>query len=81
MKQKKQYIKYTKQYLKQELKEIENILLRKLSKAEHSGAIPEHWFETGNHQLSKAIIHSFCLDKPYQPLINQKDVDNLHLFL
>jgi hypothetical protein len=80
---KAQYIAHTKRYLKAELKEIEAALYKKLEKAEKSGAIPEHWMETGNHLLSKAIINSFCLDLPYEMIDKtwRKEAKQLHLFL
>jgi hypothetical protein len=74
---------YQRQYLKAELKEIEIALNKKLEKAFNSGAIPEHWKQSGNHLLTKAIIHSFCLDRPYEMFdkANKKEQKNIHLFL
>lgn len=73
-----------KKQLKAEIKNaIEANLFKKLDAAINSGAIPEHWMEQGNHLLSKAIIHSFCLDKPYEMFSKEykKEALNLHLFI
>jgi hypothetical protein len=70
--------------LKEEIKNgITANLLKKLDAAINSGAIPEHWMEEGSHLLSKAIIHSFCLDKPYEMFSkdHRKDAENIHLFI
>lgn len=80
---KQNYIRYTKQYLKAEVKEIEKALMKKLDQAENSGSIPEDWMKTGNHLLKMAIIDSFCQDRPYKMRdnSNQKEAQNIHLFI
>lgn len=80
---KRQYISQTRQCIKAEMKNIENDLLYKLDKAAKSGAIPEEWAKDGNHLLKKAIIDSFCLDRPYGGISGEtkKEFSNLHKFI
>ena len=80
---KRQYISQTRAYIKQEIRNIENDLLYKLDKAAKSGAIPEQWAKDGNHLLKKAIIDSFCLDRPYGGVAGEtkKEFSNLHKFI
>lgn len=76
--------KETLKFLKQELKgDILKVLTRKLQAALASGGIPEYFMQKDNHLLSKAIIDSFCRDRPYSMLdtIHEKDSKNLHLFI
>lgn len=75
--------RYQRKYLKNILKEIKIELEKKLEKAFVSGAIPTHWKETGNYMCVKAVIDSFCKDRPYSILDkkHQKEAENLHLFL
>ncbi len=80
---KRQYVSQTRQYIKAEIKQIEVALMAKLDKAANSGAIPEDWAKTGNHLLQKAIVDSFCLDRPYSALDSstKKEFSNLHKFI
>lgn len=74
--------RYQKQYLGEALKDIEKALFDKLDKAFTSGALPEEW-KAGNRLLTMAVIDSFCQERPYKmrDKQNQKDADNLHLFI
>ena len=68
----------------QKIAHIRNLALKKAYLATLSGAIPQNW-ETSpeDHRLSKAILDSICIDRPYKPL-NQKakkDYKNLSRFL
>jgi len=79
---KKQKQAEAKRQLKSEVKYIQEQLLKKLEKSFHSGAIPEYFYEEGNHLLTKAIIDSFCRDRPYSPISSfKKDIENIHNFI
>ena len=68
----------------QKIAHIRNLALKKAYLATLSGAIPQNW-ETSpeDHRLSKAILDSICIDRPYKPLEQKakKDFKNLSLFL
>ena len=66
------------------IEHIRNLALVKARTALECGAIPQDW-ETSpsDHRLSKAILDSICIDRPYKPLDQKakKDFKNLSLFL
>lgn len=74
---------YQMEYLKAEMKDIEEALFKKMESAFVSGSIPDEWKKTGNHLLKMAVIDSFCRDRPYKmrDSSNQKDANNIHLFI
>ena len=75
--------RYAKEYLEAKIFEIKKALFEKLEKAFESGAIPDHWKKTGNHFIVKAIVDSFCQDRPDKLSAKDhiKEINNLHLFL
>lgn len=77
------YCNHTEQYIKREMKLIEETLLNKLAQAKESGAIPDEWMKSGNNLLKSAIIDSFCIDRPYEALgmRTRNEAANLHRFL
>lgn len=62
---------------------IEKELFYKLEKAFAAGVIPIEWKTEDNYLLTKAVVDSFCLDRPFKMLTkeNQKAAANLHLFI
>lgn len=81
---KQQKEKETLAFIKKELKgDVLKILTRKVQQALASGAVPEYFMEKGNHLLSKAILDSFCRDRPYSMLdtLHKKESENIHLFI
>ena len=79
---KKQKQAETTRQLKAEVKNIQAALLKKLASALVSGAVPDYFYEEGNHLLSKSIIDSFCRDRPYSPVsYYKKDMENIHNFI
>ena len=62
---------------------IEKELLDKLEKAFAAGVVPVEWKTEDNYLLTKAVVDSFCLDRPFKMLSkeNQSAAANLHLFI
>ena len=66
------------------IEHIRNLALVKARTALECGAIPQDWETSpGDHRLSKAILDSICIDRPYKPLDQKarKDFKNLSRFL
>lgn len=64
-------------------KDLLSDLIKDVEKALNSGSVPDYFMEANNHYLSKAILDSFCKDRPYSALYKsvQKDFDNIHKFI
>lgn len=80
---KKQLEKQAKRQLKELLKETEKKLFKNVESSLMCGAIPEHWSEKDSYYLSRAIMDSFCIDRPYKFLSKdeRKNTENLNRFL
>jgi hypothetical protein len=63
--------------------QIETELFAKLEKAFAAGVIPAEWRTEDNYLLTKAVVDSFCLDRPFKMKSkdNQTAAANLHLFI
>lgn len=79
---KKQKEAECKRQINEQIKAIKTDMQKKLSKALVSGSVPDYFYEQGNYLLTKAIIDSFCRERPYSPVSTyKKDVENIHNFI
>jgi len=64
--------------------QMEADLFSNLEKAIKSGVIPESWMtDNGDTRAVKAVIDSYCRDRPFQPedQSTRIEFDNLHLYV
>lgn len=76
-----------KQEVQQQLKDLRNDIyikwLSSLEDAANSGAISDDMKQADNWLLAKAIVDSFCRNRPYSPLSDSttEEFDNLYHFI
>lgn len=53
---------------------------RKLAQAISSGSVPDEYFEAGTYLLAKAVLDSWCQERPYSGLNPQtkREFNNIH---
>lgn len=72
-----------KKQINQMVKDCLPDLLKKLDKALSSKTLPDDYFEQGNFLISKAVLDSFCKDRPFEALspITKKEFNKIHVYL